>query len=254
LNNRVFESGAAYDNFMGRYSTRLAPLFADFAGVRSGASIVDVGAGTGALAGELVRRGASVAAADPSPAFVQALQTRLPEVDVHTAPAEELPWEDERFDAALAQLVVAFMSDATKGVAEMRRVTKPGGAVAVCMWDRQGMEMLHAVREAQAALGSGGPMAEHMQRYRTREEIETLFADGFADVTSTQLEVESSYSGYDEFWEALSGGVGPAGAWVATLSGDAREAARDEVFSRLGGPTGPFTLRGRAWATSGTRA
>jgi ubiquinone/menaquinone biosynthesis C-methylase UbiE len=238
---------------MGRYSTRLAPLFADFAGVRSGTSVVDVGAGTGALAGELVRRGASVAAADPSPAFVQALQARLPEVDVHTAPAEELPWEDGRFDAALAQLVVAFMSDAPKGVAEMRRVTKPGGTVAVCMWDREGMEMLQAVRAAQAALGSGGPMAESTQRYRSREEIESLFADGFADVTSTQLEVESGYAGYDEFWEALGGGAGPAGAWIASLDGDAREAARGEVYRLLGRPDGAFTLRGRACATSATR-
>jgi ubiquinone/menaquinone biosynthesis C-methylase UbiE len=249
----VFDSSAAYDEFMGRYATRLAPLFADFAGVGSGATVVDVGAGTGALTTELVRRGASVAAADPSPAFVEALHARLPEVEVHVAPAEELPWEDARFDCALAQLVVAFMSDAPKGVAEMRRVAKRGGTVAACMWDRDGMEMLRAVREAQVALGSGGPMAEHTQRYRTCEEIESLFADGFADITSTQLEVDSGYSSYEEFWQGLSGGVGPAGAWVASLSGDERDAAHDEIFSRLGEPSGPFTLRGRAWATSGRR-
>ena len=98
-------SDTAYDNFMGRYSMRLAPLFADFAGVAAGQRVLDVGAGTGALTSELLRRGADVAAADPSPPFVAALRSRLPGVDVRAAPAEELPWPDESFDAALAQLV-----------------------------------------------------------------------------------------------------------------------------------------------------
>ena len=249
-----FESDTAYDRFMGRYSTRLAPLFADFAGVDAGRRVLDVGAGTGALAAELVRRGAAAAAADPSPAFVETLRTRLPEADVRPAPAEELPWEDETFDAALAQLVVAFMNDAPKGIAEMRRVTKNGGTVAVCMWDRDEMEMLRAVRRAQDALRSGGPLAEGAMRYRTREEIESLFAEGFADVASERLDVESSYSGYDEFWEALSGGVGPAGAWIARLGADEREAARAEVHRQLSEPQGPFVLGGSAWATRGTRA
>ena len=65
-----------------------------------------------------------------------------------------------------------------------------------------------------------------MQRYRTTGEIEELFAAGFDDVRSERLEVESGYSGYDEFWDALSGGVGPAGAWVASLDVEGRAAAR----------------------------
>src|SRR5689334_25268435 len=109
---------------MGRYSTLLAPRFADFAGVRSGLSVLDVGAGTGALTGELVARGASVAAADPSPEFVAAFRKRFPEVEVHEAPAEALPFESGDFDVALAQLVVAFVSDAPAAIAEMARVAR----------------------------------------------------------------------------------------------------------------------------------
>ena len=96
----MFESDTAYDAFMGRYSRRLAPVFADFAGLAAGSSVADVGAGTGALAGELVARGVQVAAADPSPQFVDAIRERLPQVDAHVAPAEELPWNDESFDAS----------------------------------------------------------------------------------------------------------------------------------------------------------
>ena len=94
----MFGSDSAYEAFMGRYSRRLALAFADFAGVKPGASVADVGAGTGALAGELAARGLRVAAADPSPPFVDALRRDLPGVDAHVAPAEELPWPDDTID------------------------------------------------------------------------------------------------------------------------------------------------------------
>ena len=84
-------SDTAYDNFMGRYSMRLAPAFADFAGVEAGWRVLDVGAGTGALTAELVRRGVRAAAIDPSPSFAASLARRLPDVDVEHGPAEELP-------------------------------------------------------------------------------------------------------------------------------------------------------------------
>jgi len=251
----VFDvSETSYDNFMGRYSMRLAPAFADFAGVQAGQKVLDVGAGTGALTAELVRRGAEVAAADPSPPFVAALERRLPGVDVRSAAAEELPWPDESFDVALAQLVLTFMRDAPSGVAEMRRVVRPGGVVAACMWDRQGMDMLAAIHRAQVAI-TPTETTEARTVYRSREEIEGLFAgDGFTDVQTTLLEVEREYSGFDEFWDALADGAGPAGAWVKTLDDETRTKARDEVHRQIGAPSGAFTLHGRAWATRATRA
>jgi SAM-dependent methyltransferase len=248
----MFESDTAYDAFMGRYSRRLGPLFADFAGVADGQVVADVGAGTGALTSELAARGLRVAAADPSPQFVDALRERLPDVDARVAPAEQLPWSDETFDASLAQLVVAFMRDAPAGIREMRRIVKPGGTVAVCMWDDEGMEMLAAVSRARRALGDTGPMAD--SRYRTRDGIESLFGDGFEGVRTELLETEASYTVFDEFWSALAGGAGPAGAWLVSLDDERRGAARDELHRQLGEPDGPFTLRARAWATSATRA
>jgi ubiquinone/menaquinone biosynthesis C-methylase UbiE len=135
-----------YDRFMGRYSVRLAPSFADFAQIVSGQRVLDVGCCPGALTTGLVRRlePAALAAVDPSERFVAAARQHRPGVDVRVAAAEELPFPDDEFDAALAQLVVHFMNDPVRGLAEMARViemarvTRNGGVVAACVWDHAG--------------------------------------------------------------------------------------------------------------------
>jgi SAM-dependent methyltransferase len=240
----MFTSDSAYDKFMGRFSVRLAPLFADFAGVAAGSRVLDVGAGTGALTAELLRRDATVAAMDPSPQFVATLKSRFPDVDAREAGAEDLPWPDASFDAALAQLVIAFMSDAEAGVAEMHRVVEPGGVVAVCMWDREGMELLHAVNQVQAVVDPGRS-ADTPPRFRDADSIAELVGGG-AEVEL--LVVDAEYTDFDEFWSALTGGVGPAGAWIASLDDERREQARQEFRRVLGTPASAFTLTGRAWA------
>ena len=244
-------SEAAYDNFMGRYSVRLAPVFADFAGIGAGQRVLDVGAGTGALTAELARLDADVAAAEPAQSFVAALRSRLPSADVRPAEAEDLPWPDASFDAALAQLVVTFMSDAPAGVAEMRRVVRPGGVVAICMWDRDGMEMLAAVSHTQRALDASQPSPEQRTLYRSRETLEGLIGDG---AHTELLEVESEYTGFDELWGTVVDGAGPTGVWAKSLDGAQRAAAREELYSQVGSPSGAFTLTGRAWAVRTTRA
>ena len=135
-----FVGADAYDRFMGRYSILLAPSFADLAGISAGQRVVDVGCGPGALTAELVARVGpeAVAAIDPSDAFVDAMRERHPGVDVRQAAAEDLPFEDRAFDAALAQLVVHFMTDPVAGLHEMARVVRPGGVVAACVWDHAG--------------------------------------------------------------------------------------------------------------------
>src|SRR5712691_238253 len=239
----MFTSDTACDKFMGRFSVRLAPLFADFAGISPGSHVLDVGAGTGALTAELLRRDATVAAMDPSPEFVATLKSRFPDVDAREAGAEELPWPDASFDAALAQLVIAFMADADAGVAEMRRVVEPGGVVAVCMLDRERMELLHAVNQVQAVVDPD--RSADVPRFRNADSIAELLGDG-AEVEV--LVVDAEYADFDEFWSALTGGVGPAGAWVASLDEDRRAQAREELRRFLSNPGGAFTLTGRAWA------
>jgi SAM-dependent methyltransferase len=239
-------TGEAYEDFMGRYSRRLAPLFADFAGVHEGMRVLDVGAGTGALTDELVRRGAHAAAAEPSPGFCATLRERFD--DVHEAPAEQLPFEDDAFDAALAQLVVAFMADAPAAVAEMSRVAR---TVAVCMWGMQEMEMFAAIERAARAIGVGRG-EDGARRYRTEAELVELLAP-LGEVETGELDVTADYSGFDDFWAALSRQVGPAGEWIAQMDDGQRATAHETLHRELGSPSGPFQLRGRAYAAKVTR-
>jgi SAM-dependent methyltransferase len=238
--------GDAYDAFMGRYSRVLAGLFADFAGVTSGMRVLDVGAGTGALTAALLARGASVAAADPSPEFVAVLRRRFPGLEVEEAPAESLPYGTGVFDLALAQLVLAFVTDGPAAVAEMARVA---GRVAACMWGVEEVDMFAAIDRAAETIGTS--RAAEPRRYRTAQELHDVLAP-HGEVETAELDVTAGYGDFDEFWQAMGRGVGPAGQWIASLDGETRERAREELFRELGSPSGSFELNARAFAVAVT--
>jgi len=248
----------AYDRFMGRYSVVLAPRFADAAGIDAGRRALDVGCGPGALTTELAERlGAeAVAAVDPSEPFVAAARERLPGVDVRVASAESLPFADDAFDAALAQLVLHFVGDPEQGVREMARVTRPGGTVAACTWDSRGdMQLLRTFWQAALALDERAPDEPSTLRFTRGEEIADVFAaNGLTDVRLEQLHVEAGYADYDELWSSTLGGVGPVGAYVASRDEGQRATLREELYQRLDSPAGAFTLGARAWAAVGTVA
>ncbi len=240
----------SYDDFMGRYSVLLAPLFADFAGVRDGQRVLDVGAGTGALTRVLVARGADVVAVEPSEQFTRALRVRFPRIEVHEAPAERLPFPEDSFDIALAQLVVAFMADAGVAMRELGRVAQ---RVAICMWGVEEVEMFAAIDRTARIIG--GSYAERgARRYRTPQELYDLFVGaGLTNVESSALDVTASYDDFEDFWQALNRQVGPAGAWLHHLDDRQRALAHDELYRQLGSPTRAFKLRGRAYAAAQLR-
>ena len=245
-----------YDRFMGRYTRSLAPRLVEFAGVTEGMRALDVGCGPGGLTlvlADLVG-GELVAAVDPAEQFVEACRARVPAADVRVGPAEALPWADATFDTALACLVIGFMADADQGVREMARVTRPGGRVAACMWDIDGggMTMLRVFWSAMHAVRPDVE-GESLRPGTVRGDIAERFRRvGLSDVVDGQLMAFADYSGFDDFWEPLTYGVGPAGAALAEVSGEERAAVESACRAAL--PEGAFTLDARAWVACGTVA
>jgi len=248
-----FTSGAdQYDRFMGRYSVPLAAVFASFAQLGDDDRVLDVGCGPGALASELVARlgSASVCAVDPSEAFVAAARDRLPGVRVEHAAAESLPFENRSFDAALTQLVVHFMADPVAGLSEMRRVTKPRGVVAACVWDHGGGHgPLSVFWEAARVLD--GEVDDESSRAGTRRgHLAELFqAAGLCEIEEEALAVEVEHPSFEEWWAPFMLCVGPAGAHVARLDAGQRDRLRDLCRERL--PVGSFVISAQAWAARG---
>ena len=245
-------TAAAYAAFMGRWSQPLAVGFADLAGVHGGQRALDVGCGPGALTEELVTRlgAAAVTAIDPSPSFVAAARERFPDADVRSGAAEQLPFADDAFDVALAQLVVHFMADPVSGLGEMARVTRPGGLVAACVWD-------HA--------GDGGPLSLF---WRAVQDIDPGVrrrvgagrfprgAPGRAvpgrrpagGRSPTSLTVRVGFATFADWWEPFTLGVGPAGSYVAGLDPEARSSLAGRCAELL--PDPPFEVTASAWAVT----
>ena len=181
----------------------------------------------------------------------------MPGADVRVAPAESLPFDDGEFDAVLAQLVVNFMTDAPRGVAEMARVAKLGGVVGARVWDYAGeMRLLRAFWDAAAAVAPETAARDEgsTMRYATPGELSALWSEaGLDDVAVSALEVEASYDNFDDLWTPFLAGIGPAGALTASLDPAGQQALREELRGRLGDPAGPFTLTARAWFVLGVK-
>lgn len=253
MSGTVFSgSSDAYDRFMGRYSSQLAVRFSDFAGVQARQRALDVGAGTGPLTEELVRRlGAeNVAAAEPSPGYVATLRERFPRADVREAPAEDLPWETASFDSALAQLVIIFVNDAPQAVRELARVTRAGGVVGTCMWEVDGVEMMNPLNEVRRRLTPGG--WSQKTDYRDEASLRSLFEQaGLRRVETTRIEVAVEYETVDELWEPAIHVGGAGGRAVDAFSAEQLAEGRVIFEEALGNPPGRYELKGRAAAVRG---
>jgi len=244
-------SADSYLRFMGQYSEPLAAQFADLAAVRGGQRVLDVGCGPGALTAELVRRTSleAVSAVEPSESFAVAARERLPGVDIRQAAAEQLPFGDAAFDAALAQLVVHFMADPVAGLREMGRVTRPGGVVAACVWDHAGGRgPLSAFWRTVRELDPGADDESNLAGVREGHLAELLTQAGLVAVEVTTLTVQVRQAGFDSWWETFTLGVGPAGAYLTSLPADRQDELREHCRKQL--PEGPFEVSATAWAAT----
>ncbi len=255
----MFEVAEAYERQRGRSSKILAPLFVDFVGVQG--EVLDVGCGTGALTFAVAKSESvsKIVAMDLSEAFLAyaRFKTDDPRISFESGDAQHLPFPDASFDRCLALLVMRFIPDARQAAKEMRRVTRPGGVVATAMWDNTGGNDLNdSLWEAALPFDPNAPQDKDQPgSYGTAEELSSLWASaGLKNIEVKNIVFECGFDSFDDLWQPLTEGQGPAGAYLRGISDDHRTAVRDRLRQNLVGnrADGRFMLRAKAWAIRGT--
>jgi len=253
---------ASYERIMGRWSRRLAPLFIEHAGAATGERLLEVGCGTGSLTFTLADtvKFSELNAIDYAQVYVDAARARNgdPRIRIEQGDAAKLAFPEARFDRALSLLVLHFVADPGGAVAEMRRVTRPGGVVAASVWDSPGgMTAMRMFWDTAAMLD---PAAAELRGRAMSKPVSApgglaqLFrAAGLAQVEQRSLLVRMDHTDFADYWHPLLAGEGPIGAYVAKLGGEER--ARLERHLRdaylAGAPDGPRSYAAVAWSCRG---
>jgi SAM-dependent methyltransferase len=251
-----------YDRFMGRWSERLAVPFLDFAGLRAGDSVADIGCGTGNLTMALLGRTEprAIAALDYDANYVARLAARTedPRVEVRQGDATALPYADGGFDRALSLLVLHHVSDAARAVAEMRRVTCPGGTVAAAVWfEYGGMPMQRLFYDALALIEPAEARRRDAFAFRPAtapgELAGLMAAAGLQDIAETMVPIRMDYADFADYAGPMIGPAGTQAALMASLGAPARErlAAALQDGYLCGRPDGPRTFAAVAWVVKG---
>lgn len=256
----MFANAVGYEQLMGRWSVRLAPLYTEFAQLRDAGKILDVGCGTGALVRTIagMTRNSEIVGIDPAQSFVDYARTQSddPRITFRVGDAMQLPFPAATFDQTLSLLVMMFIPEPEKAASEMRRVTRPGGTVSACTWDRDGLELSSVFWEEAVRLDPGADSRSQRPKHSNREgQLAALWhSAGLRDVEETVIVMQLPFASFDDFWEPHLRGVAPQGAYVATLSEERREAFRQGLHKRLlaDRPDGAFSLRAKALAVRGT--
>jgi SAM-dependent methyltransferase len=236
------------------------PPYAAFAGVKDGQRILDVGTGTGVVASTLESAlpRSRIVGVDPSAAFIAyaTKNARSARLRFEVGDAQALRLGDASFDHAMALLVMNFVPDHGRALAEMKRVTRAGGVVSACVWDYGGeMESLRLFWDEAVALDpAAAPKHERNMKLSRAGELGALWTQaGLNDVREAPLVIDQAFSSFGDYWTPFLKGTGPGGAYVASLSGERRKELEAHLRRRLlgGRHDGPFTLKARAWCVRG---
>jgi trans-aconitate methyltransferase len=252
--------GAAYEAYMGRWSRALAKSFVDWLGVEARAHWLDVGCGTGALCERILKCAAParVTGIDSSEGFLAHASAHVvdPRAEFLKGDAQALPVGDAGTDVVVSGLVLNFVPDKAKMATEMRRVTRPGGSVAVYVWDyAEGMQSMRRFWDAAVALRPAAAELDEAPRFPIchPDALRDLFsAAGFREVETRPIEIATVFENFDDYWTPFLGSTGPAPAYCMSLGEADRNALRDRLRASLPtGPDGKIALTARAYAVKG---
>lgn len=257
-----WSNGDLYEGYMGRWSRHAARDFISWLATPRGGQWLDVGCGTGALSQTILQLAepAHIKGIDRSEDFVNFARERVQDerVRFEVGDAETLANDSESFDAVVSGLVLNFIPHPEHALAEMRRVTRTGGVVAVYVWDyAEGMQFIRHFFDAAMALDPKASEHDEGPRFPIcrPEALRQLFeSTGLQDVEVRAIEVPTIFRDFDDYWNPFLAGVGPAPAYAMSLSEERRAALRERIRAGLSfNANGSIPLSARAWAARGTR-
>ena len=253
----TWESGSPYEQYVGRWSRRVAPSFLSWLSIPAGRRWLDVGCGTGALCAAIVDRSApaSVAGVEPSTEFLKTVRENLSgQVVLHPGSATAIPLRDASVDVVVSGLMLNFVPDQRAALAEMARVAVDGGTIAAYVWDYAGkMELMRYFWDAVVELHPHAAALDEGIRFPLcrPEALEKLFTDaGLEGVEVAPVDISTPFASFDDYWQPFLGGQGPAPAYAMSLDESTRSRLRDRIRERMPiAADESITLTARAWAT-----
>jgi SAM-dependent methyltransferase len=255
----TWEQGRPYEQYIGRWSRLIAPLFLSWLDIAHDRRWVDVGCGTGALSAAILERSSprSLVCIEPSAGFLQLAAQNLGErARCLAGSAAAIPLPDSAGDVVVCGLVLNFVPDVGAALAEMRRVATT--TIAAYVWDYAGrMEITRIFWDEAAAVDPRAVALHEGARFPLCHPaaLSAAFRDaGLADVTVVPLELTAEFADFEDYWRPFLGGQGPAPAYTMSLARPQRAALRARLAARLQpAPNGRILLGARAWAVRGTR-
>jgi trans-aconitate methyltransferase len=249
----------AYERYVGRWSRQVAPEFLRWLDAGRGLAWADVGCGTGALSEAILadHAPASIEGVDAAEGFLARARERLadPRVRVVQGDAKRLRWDPRAFDVAVSGLVLNFVGDHEAMAREMARVTRPGGRVALYVWDYAGeMQMTRYFWEAAIAVSPGDAKLSQAERFPIcrPEPLRALFEGaGLRAVETRAIDIPTVFCDFDDYWSPFLGRQGSAPTYLASVDEGVRERIRGVLEKRLAPAGGPIRLMARAWAVRG---
>jgi ubiquinone/menaquinone biosynthesis C-methylase UbiE len=236
--NSTFTDGEAYERMMGRWSRPVGKMFLNWLDAPKGFRWLDVGCGNGAFTEEIIARcdPATVMAIDPSDEQLAFARTRpgTKMAKFEVGDAHKLSFDDGSFDAAIMALVLAFLPDPNKAVAELARVVRPGGWVAAYMWDLpNGGAPTSPIYTAIESLGLTVPFRPNYEASRLEAMRGFWEKAGLEAIETRVIRIPVGFANFDEFWDAKAAPVGPQGKVIAGMSPAAREQLRTRLREQL---------------------
>ena len=256
----AWERGDSYEQYVGRWSRQVAPLFLSWLNISAGRRWLDVGCGTGALCAAIVDHcsPSSVAGVEPSEGFLEDARDRLTgRAELYQGSATAIPLNDESVDVVVSGLVLNFVPDPRAALAEMARVTVSGGTIGAYVWDYSGkMEIMRYFWDAAVELNPDAATMDEGIRFplcRPEALAELFTSAGLNRVEVTAIEIPTTFLSFEDYWRPFLGGQGPAPAYAMSLDEPARARLKDRIRERLPVEAdGAIFLTARAWAARAT--